>query len=328
MPADPANRTPDNDGNDVVWRLDWNLLRTFMVIVQEGGITAAANKLNLKQPTVSNALRRLEGSLGPQLVERGPRAFRITRQGEALYQEAVDIFGSVNRLSIALRDITDDVQGMVKINMASHVTCPLLDETLDHFHRQHPNATLSITISSSRNAIEAVLEKRGALAICLVSRQQDELRYTQLYREHFGFYCGPRHRLFGKSGLTMADLRGERSVSFHTDQLTDVLRPIALLRAQAELDTRITGVSSNLEEVRRMIIANLGIGPLPIHVVERDVRDGLLWRLPPFDDPPVIDIYVVQNPKARLNRAEAEFSSQLLERVSAIPLSERTYGLD
>lgn len=323
-PKDPALAPAD----DVVWRLDWNLLRTFMVIVQECGITAAAHKLKLKQPTVSNALRRLESSLGQQLVERGPRAFRVTRQGEALYHESVDIFGSVNRLSIALRDITDDVQGMVKISMASHVTCPIFDETLDAFHEQHPKATLSITIGSSRSAIDAVLEKRSALAICLVASRLEELDYTLLFREHFAFYCGPRHRLFGNSDLTLADLRGERSVSFHTDQLTDVLRPIALLRAQAELDTRITGVSSNLEEVRRMIIANLGIGPLPVHVVERDVRDGLLWRLPPYDDAPVIDIYVVRNPKARLNRAETEFTSQLLDRVAATPIEERTYGND
>jgi DNA-binding transcriptional LysR family regulator len=123
-------------------------------------------------------------------------------------------------------------------------------------------------------------------------------------------------------------LRGERSVSFHTDQLTDVLRPIALLRAQVQLDTEITGVSSNLEEVRRMIIANLGIGPLPIHVVERDVADGLLWRLPPLANPPVVDIYMVQNPKARLNRAETEFSRQLLEKIAATPLQDRTYGLE
>ena len=43
-----------------VWEIDWNLLRTFMVIVQERGLTAAGEKLSLKQPTVSNALKRLE----------------------------------------------------------------------------------------------------------------------------------------------------------------------------------------------------------------------------------------------------------------------------
>ena len=42
-----------------VWEIDWNLLRTFTVIVEERSLTAAGNRLLLKQPTISNALRRL-----------------------------------------------------------------------------------------------------------------------------------------------------------------------------------------------------------------------------------------------------------------------------
>ena len=323
----PESHTSFADPEQVVWQLDWNLLRTFMVIVQEGGITAAANKLRLKQPTVSNALRRLEESLGQRLVERGPRAFRVTRQGEALYRESVDIFGSVNRLSIALRDIPDDVQGTANIHMASHVICPLIDDAFSEFHVQHPKASISISVSASTLAVEAVLEKRCTMAICLANEMHENLDYTLLYKEHFGFFCGPEHPLFGRNDVTMADLRGESSVSFCADQLDGVLRPIALLREQAELNTHISGVSSHLEEVRRMIIANLGIGPLPIHVAERDLRDGLLWRLPPYDKPPQVRIYVVQNPKARLNRAEERFTELLLDKIAATPIEERTYGL-
>ncbi len=53
-----------------------------MVIVQEQGITAAANRLELKQPTVSNALKRLETCLGSELIQRGPRSFEVTAQGQ------------------------------------------------------------------------------------------------------------------------------------------------------------------------------------------------------------------------------------------------------
>lgn len=320
----PAESDPSEQ---IAWDLDWNLLRTFMVIVQEGSITAAAQKLSLKQPTVSNALRRLEECLGRKLVERGPRVFELTLQGQALYRESLDMFGSVNRLSMLLNEMTEMVQGHVTITMASHVTCPLLDETLREFHERHPDATFSIAITSSSDTIEAVFSKRSSLGICLVNRKNPTLEVTPLYREHFGFFCGPQHRLFGKAGLTLADLKGERSVSFQTDQLTDVLRPVAMLRASAEIDDNVVGLSANLEEVKRMIIAGLGIGPLPIHVVERDVRDGQLWRLPPYEDPPAIDIFLVRNLKARLNSAEIEFTRMLLEKIEATPLSERTYGL-
>lgn len=307
------------------WELDWNLIRTFLAIVEENGITAAANRLRLKQPTVSNALRRLEDRLQKRLVRRGAGQFEITPAGMLLYNEAVEIFGSVSRLGVLIRDLDEEISGHVTLALASHVVSPVLDEVLSTFHQRHPKARLAIEVHTSREVIQAVRQRQATLGICLVHEKQAQLEYVRLYREYFGLFCGPRHRLFGRKGLKLADLRGETSVSFQTDQLSDALRAVTLMRAQAELDERVVGVSSNLEEVRRMIIAGLGIGPLPIHVVRRDVDDGLLWRLPPYETPPAIDIFVVTNPSTRFNRAEKSLLALLKERIAVIPFEERDY---
>jgi DNA-binding transcriptional LysR family regulator len=300
----PAEELPGKPPEQVAWKLDWNLLRTFMVIVQEESLTAAAVRLSLKQPSVSNALKRLERALGVKLIERGPRTFRLTARGRALFRECTGIFGSVSRLGSALEKAEGEIAGTVQLA-----------------------ACLSISVSSSREVVQSVFEKRAALGICLVREQLPELEYALLYTEHFGFFCGPEHRFFGRSGLCLEDLRGEQCISFHTDQLNDVLRPVAILRAEAEFDENAAGVSTNLEEIRRMVVAGLGIGALPIHVVERDVRDGLLFRLPPYDQPPAIDIWLVRHPLASVNRAEAEFTRLLRERAAVTPRRQRIYGL-
>ena len=311
----------------VVWDLDWNLLRTFMVIVQEQGITAAANRLELKQPTVSNALKRLETCLGCELIERGPRSFEVTAQGQTLYRECTSIFGSVNRLPSVLDKAEEEVSGTVQLVMATHVVCPLLDETLEDFHRLYPSACISIDITCSKGVIRSILEKKASFGISQVREQDPALDYRHLYTEHFGFYCGPRHRLFGKQDLVLDDLRGEQCVSFHTDQLNDVLQPVALLRAQAAFDDNIAGVSSHLHEIRRMVIAGLGISALPVHVVERDVSDGLLFRLPPYENPPAIHIWFVHHPGVNLNPVERKFFAMLNEKIEKTPLAERIYGM-
>ena len=100
-----------------------------------------------------------------------------------------------------------------------------------------------------------------------------------------------------------------------------------MLRAREKIEDRIIATSSHLEEVRRMIVAGLGIGVLPIHVVERDQREGTLWRLPPYQEPPAIDIYLVWNPAAQLNRAERLLLEALRARIAATPLADRTYPL-
>jgi len=57
--------------------LDWNLLRTFVVVVEEGSITSAANRLLLQQPAVSMALKRLEQTTGHRLIDRRPGKFEL-----------------------------------------------------------------------------------------------------------------------------------------------------------------------------------------------------------------------------------------------------------
>ena len=306
--------------------MDWNLLRTFMVIAEENSITGAARFLGLKQPSVSNALRRLETLLGVQLAARDPRNFALTRHGEALYKECREIFGSVNRLPNLLAGTSDAVEDHVNICMASHVATPLLDAALAEFHAANPLTSFSISVLSSRDVVERVVSKQASFGVCLMRERVPELTTTLFYREHFGFFCGPSHPLYGREGLTLKDMREYERVTFSTDNLGDVLHPVAALRAQAQLSDKLAGDSNNLEEVRRMIMAGLGIGPLPIHVIERDIKNGRLWQLPPYKDTPIVDIFLISHPRANLNAAEAAFLAKLTEMITETPLDARTYG--
>jgi len=309
-------------GDQLLRDLDWNLLHTFTIIVEEESITRAAERLLLRQPTVSNALKRLETYVGARLLERRQGGLELTEEGRRVYEEAREIRDHVRALAERVQPERSEVTGQVAVAMASHVVFPPFDALLSRFHDRYPGVTFSVDVMYSREVQRAVLDRRATLGICLVHKQLSRLEYRRLYREHFGFFCGPRHRFYGRRDLSLADLRQETFVSFRTDQLTDALRPIALLRAEANLEGRIVGVSSHLEEVRRMIIAGLGIGPLPVHVVERDVRDGRLWQLPPYEDPPAIDIFVVTNPRMRWSQAERLFADALTEMIAGLDETE------
>lgn len=309
----------------LVWDLDWNLLRTFVVIAEVRGITRAAERLNLKQPTVSNALRRLEDRIGRQLVERDATRFELTEVGKLLYEQSVEVFGTISQLPRLVRGVSDEVTGHVTIAVASHVVSPMFDRALSEFHQTHPRASITIEVGPSVEVTKKVRERRASLGLCLVSQRDSALIYTSVYREFFGFFCGPTHRLFGKDDLRLEDLQGEMSVSFQTDHISDALRPVALLRSEAKLDVSVVGISSSLEEVRRMIVAGLGIGPLPLHVARRDIADGLLWRLPPYEKVPAIDIFLLVNEQRAMNRAERALIDGFMRTIAATPPEDRVY---
>ncbi|MCO4847808.1 MAG: LysR family transcriptional regulator [Yoonia sp.] len=320
------HKTPQYEPERIARELDWNLLRTFVVLAESRSVTDAASQLRLKQPTVSTALKRLETSIGRKLIIRSPGQYELTDAGRILYREAVEIHGSVLRLSTLMREMTDDVRGHIQISVASHVSCPLIDRVLAEFHAAHPKVTMGIEVQSSAKAIASVVAKRASFAICLVGTQSPSIEYRRVYREYFGLFCGPPHALFGRKDLKLEDLAGHGSVSFETDHLEDVLKPVALMRAQAALEQKVTGVSSNLEEVRRMVIAGLGVGPLPVHVAARDVKDGQLWQVPPYDGLPAIDVHLVWNDRASKNRAEEFLLKDLLEAIENTPMEARTYS--
>ncbi|MCC9623087.1 LysR family transcriptional regulator [Thalassospira sp. MA62] len=300
-------------------KFDWNLLHTFSVIVEERSITGAANRLLLRQPSVSNALKRLEEQIGARLIDRDRGRFEVTEQGLALYQECREICGSIGRLSEVMADSGNQLTGHLQLWLASHVVFPPLDDALFAFNCAHPEVTYEINVATSVNVTDQVLSQQASFGICLVKEKHPQLEYRRLYREHFGFFCGPTHHLFGRNNLTLAHLRNEAFVSFATDQLSDALASVAVLRAKEGMNGKVIAVSPHLEEVRRLINAGLGIGPLPIHVVQSATDRGQLWRLPPYVDPPAVDIYLVTNPRMSLSRAERFFIENLTGRLENAP---------
>jgi DNA-binding transcriptional LysR family regulator len=311
------------DLEKLIRELDWNLLRTFMFVVQEGSITLAAKRLMRQQPSVSQALKRLETRLGTQLIDRSPSHFRITPAGQTLYQECLGIFGNLVRTIQSTKGTKDVVTGTVKLVLVSGVVSEFFDQVLADFHRENPEVSFDIGVMSSKAVQQAVLDKSASLGVCLMNDPHPDLAYEMLYRSYFGFFCGPGHPLFGQRDLELDDMRDHASVSFRTDQLWDALRPVALLRAQHRLDNKVIGYTSNLGEVHRMIRAGLGFGPLPVHVAEHSVKRGELWRLPPYDNRLVIDVHLVHHENSRLNRAELAILETFRSRMNSVPLAQR-----
>jgi len=298
-------------------RLDWNLLRTYTVIVRCGSISRASEELCLTQPAVSNALRRLEDQVGYKLIRRGGSVNEVTAEGRILYAESMEILAQINRMTERLSDTNKEISGTVNIMLASHVVCPIYDRILMDFHREYPRIEFKMEVAKSGDIANQVLQRNITAGIGLVYQKDSKIDYQLLFSEYFGFFCGKGHRLFGKENLDVKDLQNEDFVSFQTDKVEGALWPVTFLRTQMELTGKVVAVSPNLEEVRRLIIIGMGIGPLPIHVVETDVTSDVLWRLPPYSDCPKIDIYIMTNKRTNYSRAETLFLNFLKSEVNS-----------
>lgn len=300
-------------------RLDWNLLRTFLAIGQEKSISRAAARLFITQSAVSQSLKRLEEQLECTLIlRRGPR-FDMSPAGEEVLRIAEEIYGNVSRLAATVKNPEDDIVGKVRMLTISQVQSALYDDFLVQFHRDHPRVELEIEVMRSSDIQSSLNQKTATVGLGLCRFPQARLEQRRLLRQRYAFFCGKRHRLFGQRRLPLEALQGENFVSFTSDQIGGNLSPLTVFRDQQGFTGKIVASSSSFEEIRRLIIAGYGIGCLPEHLVDIDLHNGLIWRLPPADGVVDVDVFLMWNREQRMNRAERIFLESFQRALEPMP---------
>ncbi|MGH6760904.1 MAG: LysR family transcriptional regulator [Phyllobacterium sp.] len=299
--------------------LNWNLFRTFCAIAEEEGITRAAKRLNMSQPSVSQALQRLEDQLGCQLVFRDSRRFALTARGERIYQECAEIFRCVDRISVLTEDRNQEEFGEIRLQIVSNLESPLINEALRLYHQRYPSITWSIEVQNSQETVRRIQQEKCGIGICLLAKPVFNLDCKLLFREEFSVFCGAEHPFFGRAEITKRELRQEPFVGFTCATEGMGLEPMAALIESMGVGNRISGRSANLEEVRRMVITGLGIGILPLMSVTDELAHGLLWRLEISDHPIGADVFLVSNPATELTGPERKFVALVDELLHLYP---------
>lgn len=133
-----------------------------------------------------------------------------------------------------------------------------------------------------------------------------------------GFYCGRTHPYFGRDDLTLEEIKGLPYISFESDQPGEGLDAIAHFREQQQFWGKLVAVSSNLEEVRRMIMAGIGFGALTVESAKPYVVQGMLWPLPPYESLPVTEMYLVTPDTVALSEIEVHFVRMLKQQTQLL----------
>ncbi|NVP54543.1 LysR family transcriptional regulator [Mycoplana rhizolycopersici] len=304
---------PTNRLERFAHNLDWNLLRTFVVVVEEGSITKAANRLLLQQPAVSMALKRLEQTVGHKLIDRRPGRFDLTEAGARLHALCRDIFTSVVRLPEAMESSGEEISGHITIHTVSHALNPDWDRALASFFRLHPRVTAGVKVETTSDVIRSVERGVATLGISdgIIPAGLDCAPFCI---ETYALYCGRGHRLFGAEGIRIEELRGEPYVSFISDVLGGPhMGPVTAVRAIGSFGQQVRAIAFNVEEVLRLVIADAGIGMLPVHLAAMSAASGDLWQLPPYDSLPQTETFRITNPGAALNPAERAFLAHMAD---------------
>lgn len=127
----------------------FNQLLIFQTIVSEGSIRGAARKLELAVPSVSQALKLLETSLGLPLFNRTTRRIELTEAGELLQKLSAEPMFALDHALESVRDLTEQPSGRVAITLPRFVYQHFLRPIYADFCRSYPDIQLEISISDA-----------------------------------------------------------------------------------------------------------------------------------------------------------------------------------
>lgn len=295
-----------------MYRVDWNLFRQFYEIVQAGSVSAAARRLNLHQPSLSAALRRLEDHLQLTLCRRGPHGVELTPAGEALFKLVGDMVEAVRLAPHLTSQAARRIEGKLRIWMISRIVSPEFDASLQSFHGRYPNVEIQIEIAPWRTVVAGVGNLDCDLGVTHDNETHPGFQYIPILRETQQLYCGRSHPLYGSLVRDPAKLAPERLILTHGDEPEDLAR----FRERYGLGRSVAGHAEDLHEVLRLLELGIGIGFLPTIVANLARRDSL-WPILHAPLLPSYFVYVVAATPERLSTPTQLFLGEIQRRMAA-----------
>ncbi|MFZ5557777.1 MAG: LysR family transcriptional regulator [Pseudomonadota bacterium] len=156
--------------------MDFADLRVFKAVVDEGGISAAAKKLNRVQSNVTTRIRQLEASLGAELFVRRKRRLHLSPAGELFLGYAEQMLALSERARDAVQGETP--RGVLRVGTMESTAAARLPPLLALYHRRHPAVRVEITTGTSDALVEAVLHRAieaAFVADCAPAAQLDSM---------------------------------------------------------------------------------------------------------------------------------------------------------
>jgi DNA-binding transcriptional LysR family regulator len=186
------------NGDDAV--LDLSTVQAFLLVAELQSFTRAAEALGTTQAAVSLKLQRLEATLGKRLVERSPRAVRLTADGSAFRDHARTLMDAHER-ALSGQQL---VRPQLSLGISDHAAGPELVPMLEKLNAVSSQLSFAVTIGFSR----ALLERydAGSLDAVIIRREGSRRGGEKLVEDTFGWFAAPRLAWNGQKGLPLATL--------------------------------------------------------------------------------------------------------------------------
>jgi LysR family hydrogen peroxide-inducible transcriptional activator len=250
-------------------------LAYFVEAARQRNFTRAAERLRIAQPALSQQMRRLEEELGTPLFVRGRKQTVLTPAGEAFHPQALALLSLAENARQVVAEVAQLRRGRLMIASIPTLSACWLPPIIQRFRRQHPFIELVLREESSEDVAELVESGAVELGFLQLPVNRTTFDLQELFTEPFVVLVPPQHPLAGRRAVRLAQLAGEPFISYKGKA-----RNVALEACRnAGFEPRIACESGELETVRALVQANLGVAILPRMALSQHTNKATVLQL-------------------------------------------------
>lgn len=293
---------------------DFNKYKIFYAVAETKSFSKAAEVLHISQPAISYAIKELEETLVTKLFIRERNGIKLTDDGEKLMYYAQKALNSLITAEKIITEREEEVTGLVRIGIYSHISLFMLPQIIKEFTDIHPGAKFSIYQSSNYDLKEKLKHRE----LDFIIMQYPIFLSDNSYKEEI--FCELETCFYGTKSLY------EKYKNINDDNIYPLILPFngyadidsleeKLKRNNIKFKTQFRSYAS--ETGKELVKQNLGIGWGLKKSIQREIDNMELYEIPIKLETPKT-IYSIAYDEKFLNNTTSEFLKYFKENIDKV----------
>lgn len=252
-------------------------LKVFCDLTETESFTKAAQINEITQSAVSQQISSLERQFKSLLIERSKKKFRLTREGQVLYEYSKQIIGTYDSLHNRLQEIKDIISGTIRVATIYSIGLHDLPPYLKKFLKTFPTVNVHIEYRRANQVYEDVLGNVVDLGLVAYPVKDPKLELIPLRKDALVMICHPNHPLAKNKSVKLSQLGGQKFIGFEPDIPTR--KAIDKILKENNVEVQTVMEFDNIETVKRAVEIEAGISIVPQGTITQEVSKQTLAEL-------------------------------------------------
>lgn len=265
-------------------------LRMLVAVIETGSFSRAAERVYKSQAAVSKAIKGLEEELEFSLFSRDTYRPELTREGKAFCRRALETIAQFEQLQEFAKELSLGVEP--ELNIVVSALCPLPEilNVIKQLTNKYPKTRINLSINTLGRVLDKLTHGEGDIAITPLEGGDPTLESAYLYDINMLLVASKSLELVKYKQRSLELLKNYNQIVVRNEHHHELDRSDDVLRAGRRWD--VNGLLSKKE----VILAGLGWGQLPEHIISEELQDGSLVQLE------VEDFSLQKNPRVHIVR--------------------------